>query len=89
MIIGGLNNENSDRDNKGVDFRFKNGLEIGNKNGLIKENLDRNGSDDGIIKYIVDNIEEIKKSVNDLTEEKDVETKKSLMEKSNLGKNRL
>ena len=73
MIIGGLNNENSDRDNKGG--LVKNGLEIGNKNGLIEENLDRNGSDDGIIKYIVDNIEEIKKSVNDLTEEKDVETK--------------
>ena len=60
LIIGGLNNENSDRDNKGVDFAFKNGLEIGNKNGLNEENLDRNGSDDGIIKYIVDNIETIK-----------------------------
>tara|TARA_B100000902_G_scaffold397098_1_gene459888 strand:+ start:3876 stop:6740 length:2865 start_codon:yes stop_codon:yes gene_type:complete len=77
LIVGGLNNENSDRDNKGVDFAFKNNLEIGNANGFAGEDLEKNGSDDGIVKYIVDNIEEIKKSVNDLTEEKDVETKEA------------
>ena len=77
LIIGGLNNEESDRNNNGVDFAFKNGLEIGNKNGLAEENLEKNGSDDGIVQYIIDNVDEIKKSVNDLTEEKDVETKEA------------
>ena len=77
LIIGGLNNEEQDRNNNGVDFAFKSGLEIGNKNGLAEENLDRNGSDDGVVQYIVDNIDEIKKTVNDLTEEKDSNIEKA------------
>ena len=73
LIIGGLNNENEDRNNKGTDFAFKSNLEIGNKNGLAYENLIRNGSDDGVVQFIYDNIDEIKKNVNDLTDNKDDE----------------
>ena len=80
LIIGGLNNENTDRNNQGTDFAFKSNLEIGNKNGFASENLERNGSDDGVVQYIYDNIDDIKKNVDDLTDDKDdkVETNSEL-----------
>ena len=60
LIVGGLNNGNTDVNKAGLDFAFKNFSDIGNENGYANQNLEINGSKDGVLDFLKTNIQKIK-----------------------------
>ena len=60
LIIGGLNNEDEDARNNNLDFAFKKSLKLGNKNGFSNEELEPDGSEDGVLEFLKKEIKSIK-----------------------------